>query len=119
VTQPDAVVTADDGTTGVVTQPDAVVTADDGTTDVVTKDVVAKDEGTKGVDEGNGLVRNSPNFSPDTTILPVGSTPGAGAGGWDLFQGIKDAVAQLGGGGGSLTDSANATDGGAENGGEG
>jgi hypothetical protein len=74
--------------------------------------------GTTGVDEGNGLVRNSPNFSPKPDpILPVVSQSGAGAGGWNLFQGIKDAVAGLTGGGGSLTGAANATDGGAEKGG--
>jgi hypothetical protein len=87
---------------------------------VVTKDVVTKDEGTKGVDEGNRLVRNSPKFSPDTTILPVGSQSGPGAdGAGNLFQAIKDAVDRFSGGGASLTGSANATDGGAENGGEG
>jgi hypothetical protein len=74
------------------------------------------DEGTKGVGEGNGLVRNSLQFKPNT-ILPVGSESGAGAGGrWRPFQGIKDAINRFTGGGGSLTGSANATDGGAENG---
>ena len=38
------------------------------------------DEGTKGSGEGNGLVRNSLQFKPNT-ILPVGSESGAGAGG--------------------------------------
>ena len=74
------------------------------------------DEGTKGSGEGNGLVRNSLQFKPNT-ILPVGSESGAGAGGkWKPFQGIKDAIHRFTGGGGSLTGSANATDGGAENG---
>jgi hypothetical protein len=63
----------------------------------------------KKTDDGNGLVRNSPKFSPNTTILPVGSQSGAGAGGWNLFQGIKDAVDGFTGGGGSLTGSATAT----------
>jgi hypothetical protein len=74
------------------------------------------DDGTKGAGEGNGLVRNSLQFKPNT-ILPVGSESGAGAGGaWNPFQGIKDAIDRFTGGGGSLTGSANATDGGAENG---
>ena len=73
------------------------------------------DEGTKGSGEGNGLVRNSLQFKPNT-ILPVGSESGAGAGGWKPFQGIKNAIGKLTGGGGSLNGSANATDGGAESG---
>ena len=72
------------------------------------RDLAPKPE-KKGADEGNGLVRNSPNFSPDTTILRVGSQSGAGAGGaGNLFQGIKKAVDSLTGGGGSLTGPANA-----------
>ena len=75
---------------------------------------VAPEPEKKGADEGNGLVRNSLKFSPDTnpdTILPVGSKSGAGAGGaGNLFQGIKKAVDSLTGGGGSLTGPANATD---------
>ena len=75
------------------------------------------DEGTKGSGEGNGLVRNSLQFKPNT-ILPVGSESGAGAGGaWKPFQRIKDAIGKLTGGGGSLNGSANPTDGGNENGG--
>ena len=59
------------------------------------------DEGTKGSGEGNGLVRNSLQFKPNT-ILPVGSESGAGAGGkWKPFQRIKDAIGRLTGGGGS------------------
>jgi hypothetical protein len=67
---------------------------------------------------GTSLVRNSPNFSPNPTILPVGSQSGAGAGGWNLFQGIKDAFNGFAGHGGSLTGPANATDSGAANGDE-
>ena len=94
-TQPDAVVTKD-----VVTQPDAVVTKDVitkadvvtkdvVTKDVITKDVVTKDEGTEGTDSKTGLVRKGPKYSPDTTILPVGSRSGDGAGGaWNPLQGV-------------------------------
>ena len=72
--------------------------------------------GTKRNGEGNGLVRNSLQFKPDT-ILRVGGESGAGAGGaWKPLQGIKDAIGRLTGGGGSLTGSANATDGGTANG---
>jgi hypothetical protein len=48
------------------------------------------DEGTKGADEGNGLVRKSLQFKPDV-VLPVGSESGAG-GGFRPLQGLKDAV---------------------------
>ena len=65
------------------------------------------DEGTKGSGEGNGLVRNSLQFKPNTTILPVGSESGAGAGGgWKPFQGIKNAIDRFTGGGGAVKGSA-------------
>ena len=68
------------------------------------RSVVSESE-TKGAGERTGLVRDSFKATPDTnpdTILPVGSTSGAGAGGaGNLFQGIKKAVDSLRGGGDS------------------
>ena len=53
--------------------------------------------GTKRSGEGNGLVRNSLQFKPDTTLWGDGESGGGGGG---PLQGIKDAIGKLTGGGG-------------------
>jgi hypothetical protein len=77
------------------------------------------DEGTKGSGGGNPrLVRNSPDFSPDTTILPGTLSGGAGAGGgFNLFKGIRHGLNDAGVGFGARGDAANGSAGGGENGG--
>jgi hypothetical protein len=58
----------------------------------VTRAVDKTNEGTKGADKGNGLVRKGLQFKPKG-VLPVGSESGAGAGGgFRPLQGLKDAL---------------------------
>jgi hypothetical protein len=55
------------------------------------------DAGTKGSGDGKGLIRNSLQFKPDTTLWGDGESGGGGGG---PLQGIKEAIGKLTGGGG-------------------